>query len=161
MTSDTTGQPRLTDTEIDALERNIEPYDQGRSTDNGRTTWTETVHRCLPAPDARRLIADLRATRAELAEMTRDDPTLAQLGAYRRENERLRAELAELRRVVAEAVAAMRQCNWAVSGLPGCITDALDRVPLTYEDERSVGERETYAAIRALAVAASTEQEGT
>jgi hypothetical protein len=70
-----------------------------------------------------------------------------------------RAELADMRRVVAEAVAALKQCNYAVSGLPGCITDALHRVPLTYEDERSVGERETYDAIRALVATASTEQE--
>jgi hypothetical protein len=95
----------------------------------------------------------------------RFDDGIAQM-VYRHEAEAVardliatRAELAELRQVVAEAVAALRQCNYAVIGLPGCITDGLHRVPLTYEDERSVGERETYTAIRALVATASTEQE--
>lgn len=70
--------------------------------------------------------------------------------------QRTRAELRRLEGVRDAAVEALRECNWSLFGLPSCITDALDHKPLTFEDERSNGERDTYNAIRAL-IAASTQ----
>ena len=55
----------LTDAEIDALERSIEPYARVRDDGLGGAEWTETVRRVMRDTDARRLIVNLRHAREE------------------------------------------------------------------------------------------------
>lgn len=63
-------QSLLTDAEIDALARNIEPRQVPRYNDAGTIERYQTVHRLLPPEDANRLIVSLRAARTDLATLT-------------------------------------------------------------------------------------------
>src|SRR3990167_1338074 len=61
----------LSDAELDALERSIEPYERIRNDGLGGADWTQTVHQVMRDSDARRLIANLRHARTDLAALQR------------------------------------------------------------------------------------------